>query len=103
MTTDWNCPSNWSTYTVPDEFSNVIIKDISSSTLAAPEIAEGRITINSLYIETNASLLIKKGAQLVILDKESSYIPDFRRLKGTLYIQEATETHAQNAFTASNE
>lgn len=103
MTTDWNCPSNWSTYSVPDEYSNVIIKDISSTTLAAPEITEGRITVNSVYIETNASLLIRKGAQLVILDKAGSYIPNYQQVKGAVYFQEAAGTQAQNAFTASNE
>ncbi len=103
MNSDWNCPSNWSTYTVPDEFSNVIIKDVSSSTLAAPEISKGTITVNSVYMETNTSLLIGKGAQLNILDKSGSYIPDYRQVKGTVFFQEAIGVQAYNASTASNE
>lgn len=66
MKNEWNCPQNWSTSSVPDEFSNVYIPDVSTSTLSSPVIRTGKVEVNCLFIESNASLTIKKPAQLVV-------------------------------------
>ena len=66
MKTDWYCPQNWSTSTVPDEFSNVIIPDVSTSTFAMPVIMTGSVEINELYIQPNASLTISGKAALCV-------------------------------------
>lgn len=63
---DWNCPQNWSPSSVPDEFSNVYIPDVSTSTLSSPVIRSGKVEINCLYIDSNASLKVEKPAQLII-------------------------------------
>lgn len=66
MKNDWFCPQNWSTSSVPDEFSDVIIPDVSTSTFATPVIKSGEVEINSLQILSNAMLTIEKAATVVI-------------------------------------
>ncbi len=67
MSTDWYCPQNWSSTSLPDEFSDVIIPDVSSSAFAPPCITVGKIEINSLMLQSNASLTIADDASLTIL------------------------------------
>lgn len=66
MKTDWYCPQNWSTSVVPDEFSNVIIPDVSTSTFAMPVILTGSVEINELYIQPSASLTVSGKATLCV-------------------------------------
>jgi hypothetical protein len=65
---DWFCAQNWSTSSVPDEFSNVIIPDVTTSTFAPPMILSGKVEINSLNMLDNASLTLTKGAILIVND-----------------------------------
>lgn len=62
---EWNCPKNWSNHKVPDEFSNVVIPDVSTTTLAAPVIKNGQFEVNSILVHSNAKLTIEQDAQLV--------------------------------------
>lgn len=64
---EWTCPQNWSSTSLPNEFSDVIIPDVSSSTFAPPCIKEGNIEINSLMLHTNASLTIADEASLTVI------------------------------------
>ena len=68
MENDWACHRNWSNSRVPNEFSNVIIPDVSSGSQADPVIWDGLVKLNSLTLESNASLCIKKMATLVIFE-----------------------------------
>ncbi len=68
METEWFCPQNWSTSSVPDEFSNVIIPDVSTSSFSLPVISSGQVEINSLVILYNGSITIAKSAILIVLD-----------------------------------
>ena len=63
---NWNCPKNWSKYKVPDEFSDVVIPDVSSTTHATPVIKSGTFEVNSIQIQSNAQLTIESGARLVV-------------------------------------
>ena len=65
---EWNCPKNWSEGSVPNEFSNVIIPDVSTGSRANPVLRSGMMEIGSLVLESNASLEIGKQATLVIYD-----------------------------------
>lgn len=67
MKNEWYCPQNWSTASVPDEFSDVIIPDVSTSTFASPVIKSGDVEINSLEMHTNATLTIEGKARLVVV------------------------------------
>ena len=69
MKTDWFCPYNWNTSSVPDEFSNVIIPDVSTSTFSFPVLSSGNIEVNSLHIHSQANLTILKDATLVVLSE----------------------------------
>lgn len=66
MENDWNCPRNWSQGRVPDEFSDVIIPDVSSTSLANPVIREGTCLLNSLMLQSKALLIVMKGAELIV-------------------------------------
>ena len=68
MKNDWNCPTNWSTFAVPDEFSNVIIPDVSTSTFSSPIIKAGKVEVNSIYIQPNATMTVGKDAVVVVYD-----------------------------------
>jgi hypothetical protein len=80
MENEWYCPQNWSSTSLPDEFSDVIIPDVSSSTFAPPCINEGQIEINSLRLLSNASVTIADNASLTVI----SYIEglDLKKVKG---------------------
>ena len=66
MKTDWHCPQNWSTSSVPDEFSNVVIPDVSTSTFSMPVIRSGIVEVNELEIERNASLTVSEKTKLSV-------------------------------------
>ncbi|MBL0008582.1 MAG: hypothetical protein IPP25_15760 [Saprospiraceae bacterium] len=44
MQNEWSCPQNWSSTSLPNEFSDVIIPDVSSSTFAPPLYQGGQYT-----------------------------------------------------------
>ena len=68
--TDWNCAANWKEGRVPNEFSQVIIPDVSSSSFNNPVLASGEVEIWSLVIHTGASLQIGKKARLIATEQE---------------------------------
>ncbi len=68
MKSDWYCPQNWSTSAIPDEFSDVIIPDVSASSFALPVIRSGKVEINSLFIQFNGSLTIAKDAVMIVYE-----------------------------------
>jgi hypothetical protein len=82
---NWDCPKNWSSYRVPDEFSDVVIPDVSTTTLAAPKIMSGNYEVNSIQLLPNARLTIEHGAQLVVYSIENGFEKgDGLHLKGSL-------------------
>lgn len=93
---DWFCAQNWSTHSVPDEFSNVIIPDVTSSSLSSPIIPDGKVEINSLLIHSGGTLTVEKPAMLIVYDQaEGVFKPNFQG-EGKIVIQiessEALET-----------
>ncbi|MCC6283110.1 MAG: hypothetical protein IT262_21060 [Saprospiraceae bacterium] len=67
---EWNCPTNWKEGRVPNEFSQVLIPDVSSSTFHNPVLKEGKVEIWSLQILSGASLRIGKYAGLILLEQD---------------------------------
>jgi hypothetical protein len=67
-TTDWNCPSNWKEGREPDEFSNVFIPDVSTSTFSYPVIKQGTVEIASLQCASNTRLTTLGNARVIFLD-----------------------------------
>ncbi len=70
---EWNCPKNWSNYRVPDAFSNVIIPDVSTTSLANPIIQNCNVEVNSILLQSNATLTVELGAQLIIHDTQNGF------------------------------
>ena len=68
---DWNEPKNWSNHKVPDVFSNVIIPNVSSTTLSSPIIPEGIVEINSLTINAMGELVVEEEATLIVYSEAS--------------------------------
>lgn len=100
MENDWNCPKNWSNYRVPDKFDNVIIPDVSTTTLAPPVIKNGRVEVNSLYLDTNANLIVHESAQLVVFQREASFIPLNFRPAGRIFLLDETSEDPAAASAA---
>lgn len=71
-TTDWNCPTNWREGRVPNEFSNVVIPDVSTSTFSFPVIKQGIVEIASLQCASNARLTTLGNARVIYLDAPDS-------------------------------
>ena len=67
---EWNCPANWKEGQVPNEFSQVIIPDVSTSTFNNPVLASGEVEVWSIQIYSGASLRIGKNARLIALEQE---------------------------------
>ena len=68
--TDWNCATNWKEGRVPDEFSQVIIPDVSSHCSSNPVLTGGEVEIWSILIHAGASLRIGKSARLIATEQE---------------------------------
>ena len=51
---DWYCATNWSNGAVPNEFSNVVIPDVSATAHAAPVLLKGEAEINALLLHSGA-------------------------------------------------
>ena len=64
--TKWNCPKNWDNNSVPNEFSNVVIPDVSGSTQSAPRIVSGTVEVNSIFIFSNAKFEVDEGAKVIV-------------------------------------
>ncbi len=92
MKNDWFCPQNWSSTSLPDEFSDVIIPDVSSSTIAPPCIKEGKIEINSLMIQSNASITIDVDASLTVISHIEGLDTDKIKGEGQLIRREDITT-----------
>jgi hypothetical protein len=71
-TTDWNCPANWEESRVPNEFSDVVIPDVSTSTFSYPVIKPGMVEIASLQCASNARLTTLGNARVIYLDTPDS-------------------------------
>lgn len=69
--TNWDCPSNWSTGSVPDEDSHVVIAFLNSGHHAQPVI-EDEAYIASLEIRSMGNLTVEKGA-LLMIDGSDNY------------------------------
>lgn len=84
---NWSCAKNWSNYRVPDEFTDVVIPDVSTTTLAAPVIKGGHFEVNSIELQPNATLTIEQRAQLVVYSTENGFAAEGSlRLKGSLLL-----------------
>lgn len=62
----WNCPKNWSNHALPDIFTDVIIPDVSSQSLANPVIRGRLVYIRSLTLEAGSRLTVEKNSVLSI-------------------------------------
>jgi len=83
---DWYCPQNWSSTSVPDEFSDVIIPDVSTSSFALPCIQSGEVEVNSITIQSNGGLTILKNAMMVVLEYTDGVSPKNVKGEGLLML-----------------
>lgn len=93
----WNCPGNWKEGRVPNEFSNVIIPDVSTSTFSNPVLKEGTVEILSLQINPGATLVIGKNAKLIANEQDGSEITAW--IEGTL----THDLNSDNLFLIAND
>lgn len=66
--TDWNCAANWKEGRIPDEFSRVIIPDVSCNTFSYPVIQTGEVEVLSLSCAPTAKLTIHKNARFLVIE-----------------------------------
>ncbi len=83
---DWYCAANWSRGVVPNEFSNVLIPDVSTSTHATPVIKNGHVEINALRLESGACLTIGQAAELTVLETAEGISDRSLRLTGKIHL-----------------
>ena len=79
---DWDCPQNWSDNRVPNEFSDVILPDISTQSRVLPIIKTGLVQINSLSVDASAMLLVAKDAKLLVFGRCQTENPASIRVEG---------------------
>ena len=83
--TEWNCAANWKEGRVPDEFSNVVIPDVSTNTFSYPVIYAGIVEINSLDCAPAARLTTLSPARIIILEGSLANKP-VRQNDGLVYM-----------------
>lgn len=96
MEHEWFCPKNWSAGTIPNEFSNVFIPDVTTTTQATPVIQSGKVEINTLILQTNAVLTIGPAAELVIQETAEGIDPTTVVLKGKILLPEGPQNRKQS-------
>ena len=69
MHRDWHCPKNWSLGQIPNQFSDVIIPDVSTGSDAMPLIRSGVVEVNSMRIDSNVVVEIASEATLVVYNQ----------------------------------
>ncbi|MCB0644564.1 MAG: hypothetical protein KDC44_23130, partial [Phaeodactylibacter sp.] len=70
----WAVAQNWSNNRVPDEFADVFIPDVSTSTFVYPVICNGEFEVNSLQMAATAALTILEDAVLTVSNDSSHLI-----------------------------
>lgn len=83
---DWYCATNWSNGAVPNEFSNVVIPDVSVSTHAAPELLKGEAEVNALFLHSGAHLTIGQAAALTVLETAEGISDRSLRVTGKIHL-----------------
>lgn len=61
---NWNYAQNWSLNTVPNEFHDVIIPDVSTGSNQYPVLSNDEFVIRSLMVCSNARLTVESAATL---------------------------------------
>lgn len=65
---EWTCAANWKEGRVPDEFSDVVIPDVSGIGGFQPVIRGAAISVNSISILPGAVLRIEKTGALDVFE-----------------------------------
>ena len=89
--TNWHEARNWSNNKVPNEFSDVIIPDVTTSTFSTPIIKNGTIELNSLSIVFNGRLTIESDAKVIVYGYMEGVLEEKVNLKGTLFVMSDLE------------
>ncbi|HOY06808.1 MAG TPA: hypothetical protein PLO67_15470 [Saprospiraceae bacterium] len=63
--TEWMCASNWREGRLPNEFSAVVIPDVSTGSQAYPVLRSGEVEVLSVDVQTGAMLTLSTGARLI--------------------------------------
>ncbi|MCR9287957.1 MAG: hypothetical protein NXI23_11270 [Bacteroidetes bacterium] len=102
--TSWNEPRNWSNNTVPNEFSDVIIPNVSTTTFSNPVIKKGQFELNSIKIESNGYLTVDATAKLVVYTEVIGLANENVILEGALLVMdEITDSMVVFEKTKSDE
>lgn len=98
--TSWDEPKNWSNHHVPNEFSNVYIPDVSTSTFSNPTIKNGVIELNSLQIVSTAKLTINKMAKLIVHGSAEGVFAANVNIKGSFIVWDEVNDKEVNVKVA---
>jgi hypothetical protein len=92
--TSWEEPKNWSNHHVPNEFSDVIIPDVSTTTFSSPVISTGKVELNSLKLTPSTKLTIEKPAQLIVFGRTEGLVNENVEILGSFLVWDAIEEKA---------
>lgn len=98
-TMDWNCSTNWKEGREPDEFSNVIIPDVSTSTFVYPVLKNGEVEILSLFVYPRATITILDNARLIILEQDENTPIASKKMSTDSYLLTASTEHPKVAMS----
>ena len=73
---DWSAPENWSTTLLPDEATNIRVKEDMTINIS--------VGVKSITIEENVNVIVKSGVTLAIGDGS----PKDREIYGNLYVED---------------
>jgi hypothetical protein len=101
--TDWTCAGNWKEGRVPNEFSDVLIPDMSSTTGFLPVIRTEVTSVNSLTILSGGHLRIEMAGRLEVFGAVETFgsgsIQNAGSLQAPLYGRDLTQDHPMAVFT----
>ena len=96
---DWTCSTNWKEGREPDEFGNVIIPDVSTSTFVYPVLKNGEVEILSLFVYPRATITVLENARLIILEQDENTPIASKKMSTDSYLLTAATEHPKAAMS----
>ncbi|MBK9337471.1 MAG: hypothetical protein IPM98_13240 [Lewinellaceae bacterium] len=92
LESNWNTPGNWSTNAVPNAFCDVIIPDVSTRSGAGPVLAQKNAEVNTLILESGASLVIQQCGALAVYGNLERFGVQTLEVNGSLMLKGDAQT-----------
>ena len=83
---NWFCAKNWIPQGLPNEFSDVIIPGVTTTSFSSPIINTGLVEVNTIHLISGGNLTIEENAQLLVYTDHVGLVNNAVQIKGSLIV-----------------